>query len=464
YTNSTLAEIAAADLSLDDAQLVTARLHGCENWPSFEQLISRLAEGKIAEPFRDAFRAIEADDVAALSAILDAHSDLANAIGTNGNSLLNLAGSMRRIEITRLLISHGADVNLANFKGWGPLHQAAYSNQAALIEILLKAGAQPNLEAYGPGGTPLMQALFWGHREAAEALAAKGVVPNNLRAASGAGRLDLVKSFFLENGELTPQAGARRDYHRPHSGFPPWKPANQRQEILDEALVYAAKNNQIAVMELLLSKGAGLDAEPYNGTALHWAIANGNTEAVSWLLDRGAYIEQRAGLGGVTDISPLCCAAWGGKTEMVKLLLQRGADSTRRDPVYHATPAGWADHNGHFETRDYLLEHGTIDLFDAIRFNHPGAALRAIQSDPAAVNRPLYPAGEGGDNAEPPLPIYRAIYSRSHEMVELLLQHGADPLPALPGSDGVSPARLAESLGLRQTAELLSQASAGRGG
>jgi hypothetical protein len=50
-----------------------------------------------------------------------------------------------------------------------------------------------HVEAHGEGGAPLAVALFWGHREVSDVLAAAGVMPQNLRVAAELGRTDLVR-------------------------------------------------------------------------------------------------------------------------------------------------------------------------------------------------------------------------------------------------------------------------------
>src|SRR5271156_2839345 len=87
----------------------------------------------------------------------------------------------------KALLAAGADVNDANDRGWTPLHAAAYANQPEIAAILLAKGADLDAEAHGAGGTPLIAALFWGHREVADVLGRHAVAPNNLRAAAGLG-------------------------------------------------------------------------------------------------------------------------------------------------------------------------------------------------------------------------------------------------------------------------------------
>jgi len=209
--------------------------------------------------------------------------------------------------------------------------------------------------AYGEGGTPLVAALFWGHRE----VAAHALVPDNLRVAAGLGRADLVRDAFYPDGSLRPKAGADRGFYRCHTGFPLWQPSSDRQEILDEALVWACKSNRVEVLPLLTAQGADLNADPYRGAPLFWAVAKSRMEAARWLLDHGAEVNRRATFGGPTHgegVTALHLAAQNGDGDMVRFLLDRGAGRDIKDALYHSTPRGWAQEFERTEVADLLTE------------------------------------------------------------------------------------------------------------
>lgn len=360
--------VRTATFTIDDARLVYARQHGFESWPDLLGHLARLRDDDKAEPFLAVFEAGQRGDWPLVTSLLRQHPELPRQRGTNGNTLLNLACSMtpcevpgsdaekdalatmpNRLAAIQLLLSLGADVNQANDRGWTPLHQGAYRNDPRMCEVLLDAGARTGGSAHGEGGTPLAVALFWGHREAAELLAGRAVQPDNLRVAAGLGRTDLVAQCFAADGEMRAAAYAGRGFYRPHSGFPAWRASHDRQEVLDEALVWAAKSDRTEVMPLLVELGARVDADPYRGTPLLWAAANGRTDAVNWLLDHGADANQRATFGGPhhgRDVTALHLAAQSDRETTVALLLSRGADPTIADGLYGSTPAGWARHDG----------------------------------------------------------------------------------------------------------------------
>ena len=95
--------------------------------------------------------------------------------------------------LVRELLARGADPSSANDRGWTPLHQAGYGNDAELARLLLEAGARTDLYGHGEGGTPLAAALFWGNTKVADLLAEREIAPHNLRIAAGLGRLDLIR-------------------------------------------------------------------------------------------------------------------------------------------------------------------------------------------------------------------------------------------------------------------------------
>src|SRR5262249_41050574 len=108
-----------------------------------------------------------------------------------------------------------------------------------------------------------------------------------------------------------------------------------------------------------LDRGAGIDADPYRGTALVWAAVNGHRETARWLLDRGAGVNRRSTFGGPThgqDVTALHLAAQCGNAGIARLLLERGADPTIEDAVHHGSPLDWARHFQRHETVAILQE------------------------------------------------------------------------------------------------------------
>jgi ankyrin repeat protein len=334
-------------VSVTSARRDLAQRHGYSSWAGLTRHVTALASGEEpATPFMLAYRAVEDGDRDRLAELLDEHPELVRTRGTNGNDLFGMAGDL---ESVKLLLERGADVNRGNDFGWTKLHQAGYSNDRALAELVLAAGARTDLSARGDGGTPLVAALFWGHREVVDLL---GLEPRNLRVAAGLGRVDLIDELVG-----APAAGAHRAFYRPHGGFPAWQPSDDPHEILNEALVWAAKADRVEAIDRLVELGADVEADPYRGTPLAWAAANGRGAAIRRLVELGADPNGLGTFGGPTHgegVPPLHLAAQSGQEAAVDLLLELGADPTIRDRLYDGTAAGWAAHGCRPDLADRL--------------------------------------------------------------------------------------------------------------
>jgi hypothetical protein len=168
--------------------------------------------------------------------------------------------------------------------------------------------------------SPLEEALYWGSRKALDLLLSRGAAIDSLRKAAGVGRTDYLERCFTESGELTKAAGFVR---WPWFGKPiPDSIRFDRQQIVDNALVYAAAWCRIDAANLLLARGANINARPagfdFTGTPLHYAALN-------------------------------------GRWKMTAFLLEHGADPAARDGKVDNTPAGWAKHGGHQELAEHLV-------------------------------------------------------------------------------------------------------------
>lgn len=298
--------------------------------------------------FEQAHAAIDAHDVAGLRALLDRDPALASATGgANANTLLGMAAATCDERLVELVLDAGADPDQPNVHGWTALHQAGYANATHLVPMLLAAGADASLSARGDGGTPFVVAAFWGNTAT---MALLPVLPRNLRAAAATGDLS-----------LSEDDGAHRAYYRPHSGFPEWAPSGDRQEVLDEALCWAARCDRAGVLAELVDRGAHLEADVYRGTALTWAAATGAVAAMRELLRLGADVDGRSLFGGEThghQVTPLHIAGQSGQAEAVRVLLEAGAATDVVDGHGYGTPAGWAEHGGHPEIAMMIRDRG----------------------------------------------------------------------------------------------------------
>jgi ankyrin repeat protein len=85
------------------------------------------------------------------------------------NQPLHAAAAGRHIEVCRILLAAGADVNATQHGGFTPLHEAAQHGDAEMTELFLSAGADPTITT-DAGETAVDLATTAGHADLANRL------------------------------------------------------------------------------------------------------------------------------------------------------------------------------------------------------------------------------------------------------------------------------------------------------
>jgi ankyrin repeat protein len=208
----------------------------------------------------------------------------------------------------------------------------------------------------------------------------------------------------------------------------------------EEAFLLAAGFRALTPLaRALASAGAVRDLEARDGdgnTALMLAARGGNEELVSWLLRRGAVVEQENQSGA----RALSYAAARGHSAVVRTLLERGAGPGFVD-LDGNTPLSLAVFGGHGATARLLLDRkaplgagrwSAADLLDAAAGNGDLDAVTALVRAGADPNGPA----KGGA-----LPLVSAVRAGARGVVAFLLDHGADPGLRVAGRTAIDYAR-----------------------
>jgi ankyrin repeat protein len=344
------------------------------------------------------------------------------------------------------------------------LYQASRQGDLVQVESLLAQGVSPQI-AEVTGNTPLHAAALQGHREIAQSLL---------------------------------KAGAEVDARHKSDRATP--------------LHYAVTGGHVEMMELLLDHGADASASyGDNLTALHLAAGRGFTRATLLLLGKNAPVNVRSDNGA----TPLEDAIRRGIWDVVRLLVDAGADTKTANPKTGQTPLHVAaglnfpeiagllldheaqltapDRNGYTalevalqyqrrETIDLLLDRGSsfdIDgalknsvlrgqiqmlrlLIDRVKPDLASALMSdaAVKGHPEIVSFLLeHGAPVNGPNAEGAAPLHDAALGGSKGVAITLLKHGAD-LHARDRDNQATPLHVAASWGRREMVELLLAAGA----
>ena len=315
---------------------------------------------------QEAAKAVQDGNLEKLKDILANAPDVKSARDKEGRDLLDLAcraateniaiplepGKPEHHRAVDLILQAGADPNSSDPDGWTPLHSAGMAGHPDLSQRLIAAGADVSTSAHGiDGATPLAYALFYAKSYMGEALSPTH--PDNLRSAAALGK-DLDR--FVDGDKLTTDAFLGLDFYAP-TFFPKWNRTFTQQEVLDEALSWAARNDQCGSMARLVELGANVNANPFRGTPLLWTCYSDRVEAATWLLDHGADPDLKHDFGGdghgVGAVAMHLSAQFGGM-KCLKLLLDRGADPTIVDDANNSSPAGWARYVGSEDVAKFI--------------------------------------------------------------------------------------------------------------
>jgi ankyrin repeat protein len=112
-----------------------------------------------------------------------------NANNSVNETPLMLAAINNQLDLAKVLISRGADVNRP---GWTPLHYAAAKGHREMMRLLLENEAYIDSESAN-GTTPLMMAAYYAQPLAVKLLLEEGADPTLLNAAN-ASALDMALS------------------------------------------------------------------------------------------------------------------------------------------------------------------------------------------------------------------------------------------------------------------------------
>jgi ankyrin repeat protein len=320
-------------------------------------------------------------DAAAVRALLSEGAN-ANEPGAYGTPALHWVVRVEDRATAGLLLDAGADPNFKTPHGVAPLHLAIANRDLEIVELLLSAGADPSLLDHA-GETPLMLAARAGDaRVAARLLRAGAPVDARdaeydqtaLMVAVREGQADVVRLLLAEGADVSVQtrAGAVPAFRRPSDNAGSkgvgiirggWPEHGMRPPVpgAKTPLAYATRRGDLGLTRLLVEAGAELERADANGvTPLLNAILNASVAAARgapagtehlavarYLVERGANVDAvdwygETPLWATVDVRNLDVNGperdnsidREAALDLIELLLDRGADPNARTREY----------------------------------------------------------------------------------------------------------------------------------
>ena len=194
------------------------------------------------------------------------------------------------------------------------------------------------------------------------------------------------------------------------------------------ALCLAVEQGHTSMVEQLLKYGADVDARDRKfGSALFTAVYKGRADIVQVLLDNGANV-------GLDE--SLYKTSGDGNVTVIRMLLEKGADTNMACNLLHSSPLHAASARGHVAVVGLLLDKGAdVNAEGTSRFNERngsyGSALRGASAEGHAdIVRMLLDKGAdvNARHGRGPLGVNALECARRNnkqEMIQILLENGA---------------------------------------
>lgn len=385
--------------------------------------------------------------------------------GPDGSTPLQWAVYDQDVDRVRQLIRAGADVNATNNYGANAMQLAAEVANRDILKLLLDAGADadsPNPE----GQTALMLVARTGDVDAARLLIRQGATIDARESWgqqtalmwAAARRHPAMMELLIREGAAIDAVSAIRDYNSHVT-------AEGRAKRLDSGgltpLLYAVRENCKACVDVLVKNEVDLDKPDPDGVSpLLLAILNANWDIARQLIDAGADIQQWDMFGQAPLFAAVSNRNESGLTvdgvmnesdglDIIRMLLDGGANPNmqlfyrparaRGGPLSRdTTPLIQAASNGDVEVMKLLLQYGAEADLPQADLQTPVSALAGARGDQDTLVEGMQLLVDAGADlnvmAVPHhlqrnrggTPLHFAVRARNDKVVAALVELGAD--------------------------------------
>jgi ankyrin repeat protein len=385
--------------------------------------------------------AIRNDQIAKVEEIINADPNLLAASVDRHGTPLHFAVQLKKLEMTKLLLKKGSQVNAVSERGVTPLYYAVQNLDIEVAKILLAAGANAdhrNAKKYTDNPTPIDVAVKSRSLELVKLLHKHGADINGLRAVHSAVTAAKTKpeilTFMLAN-----KADPTRSYALTHAAV--YADAKVLEQMLnarddlhktahyDEYLLKLAAGD-LAKVKLLVERGISPNREGFRARKLPLLAAvaqQGNVKVLAFLLSKGFTIDSPHADLSSTDVQlrALNEAINCRHLDMVKALLKEGVkptfcaliavgDKQAVAAELKRNPDALDTHTKHNQSANLLPLHVAVQFRQ-----HEILAMLVEKATPEQLN-----ASSWSIKAKP---LHCAVEIRDAKAAKVLLEAGANP-------------------------------------
>lgn len=285
-------------------------------------------------------------------------------------------------DIIKKLLVDGCDINQDIIWYGRPIEIASELNYTKLIKTLLKNKAECVYYKYGSMHTALYTAAGYGNIEVVKILYEqlitnkpdvlnKKYLNENLYIASQNGHAEIANFFLKHGAEVNSKrsfdmtslfiASCRGNFETVAVLIKNGADVNAHNNDGTTALYVAVQINDVKLVHFLLRHGADVHQCRYPSgvrfTPIAMAASNGSTEIIKALIDKGANINYICGMG----MTSLHHAVKHGKVNAARLLLEKGADINAK--CKNKTPLDFAKESKNQEMIELLLPYHRCSNF-----------------------------------------------------------------------------------------------------
>jgi ankyrin repeat protein len=396
--------------------------------------------GSVYAAGTDAADAAQNRDTAALRSLVKQHTAI-NTPQPDGTTALHWAAHWNDVEAVTLLLGAGANAKALNRYGATPLSEAATLGNPAVIEALLKAGADPNTRVTSDGETVLMTTSRSGNVDAVKILLAHGADVNAresykgqtaLMWAAGERHSEVVRELLAGHADWRVRSFDRE------TKLPKLSAASSVTPFARggfTAFLFTAREGDIETAKVMLDAGVDINQTDVDGTnGLVVSIMNKQYTFAKFLLDRGADpnvtdVKGRAALYAAVDMRNEDWTALPSRKQedtlssvaLIKAIIAHGANINTRLTKNLPGRSG-------MDAGDTTLDEGTTPFMRAAR-SGDAATMRILldaSADPALATKEgntalLFAAGVGYRDKQT-----RGTESEALEALKVCLDRGGD--------------------------------------